>query len=71
LLKDKKGKLFYVTAHEDTVVDLKTLHTRIDATGLGSRRRRADLLHVEPGTATPLALLHDGEDPGLVRTLGA
>ena len=33
LLKDKKGRLFFVTAFEDTDVDLKTLHTRIGAQG--------------------------------------
>ena len=33
LLKDKKGRLFLVVAHEDGNVDLKTLHTRIGASG--------------------------------------
>jgi len=33
LLKDKKGRLFFVTAFEDTDVDLKSLHTRIGAQG--------------------------------------
>jgi len=62
LLKDKKGALFFVTAHEDTDIDLKPLHTRIDARG---RLGFADVdtmvatLHVTPGTATPLALFRD------------
>lgn len=33
LLKDKKGRLFFVTAYEDTEIDLKTLHRRIGAQG--------------------------------------
>jgi Ala-tRNA(Pro) deacylase len=33
LLKDKKGRLFLVAAHEDRVIDLKTLHSRIGASG--------------------------------------
>ncbi|EWT07130.1 DNA-binding protein [Intrasporangium chromatireducens Q5-1] len=62
LLKDKKGNLFFVTAHEDTEIDLKTLHTRIDARGrlgFAAAHVMAELLHVTPGTATPLALRHD------------
>jgi Ala-tRNA(Pro) deacylase len=62
LLKDKKGNLFFVTAHEDTEIDLKTLHTRIDARGrlgFASPDVMAERLHVVPGTATPLALVHD------------
>ena len=62
LLKDKKGSLFFVTAHEDTHVDLRTLHTRIGARGrLGFTHSDVvvDLLHVPAGTATPLALFND------------
>lgn len=62
LLKDKKGSLFFVTAHEDTDIDLRTLHTRIDARGrLGFAPIdvMVDRLHVTPGTATPLALRLD------------
>ena len=33
LLKDKKGRLFLVAAEEDNEVDLKSLHTRINARG--------------------------------------
>lgn len=33
LLRDKKSRLFLLSAHEDTAVDLKTLHTRIGAQG--------------------------------------
>lgn len=62
LLKDKKSNLFFVTAHEDTDIDLRTLHTKIDARGrLGFAASEVMLqrLHVTPGTATPLALIHD------------
>lgn len=62
LLKDKKGALFFVTAHEDTDVNLKTLHTKIGAhgrLGFASAQTMAELLHVTPGTATPLALYND------------
>jgi Ala-tRNA(Pro) deacylase len=59
---DKKSRLFLLSAHEDTVVDLKTLHTKIGAQGrLGFAAPEVvrTLLDVEPGTVTPLALLND------------
>lgn len=62
LLRDKKSRLFLLSAHEDTVVDLKTLHTKIGAQGrLGFAAPDVvrTLLDVEPGTVTPLALLND------------
>ena len=62
LLRDKKSRLFLLSAHEDTVVDLKTLHTKIGAQGrLGFAAPEVvrTLLDVEPGTVTPLALLND------------
>jgi Ala-tRNA(Pro) deacylase len=62
LLRDKKGGLFFVTAHEDAEIDLKTLHTRVDARGrfsFAAPQVMAERLHVQPGTATPLALFHD------------
>jgi Ala-tRNA(Pro) deacylase len=62
LLKDKKHALFFVTAQEDTEIDLKTLHTKIGARGrlgFAAPDTMVDLLHVTPGTATPLALFND------------
>lgn len=62
LLRDKKGTLFFVTAHEDTDIDLKTLHGKVGGRGrLGFAvpEVMADKLHVSPGTATPLALVND------------
>lgn len=62
LLKDKKHSLFFVTVQEDTEIDLKTLHTKIGARGrlgFAAPETMLDLLHVTPGTATPLALFND------------
>ncbi len=62
LLKDKKGRLFFVTAHEDTDIDLRTLHTKVDARGrlgFAAADTMSERLHVSPGTATPLALFND------------
>lgn len=62
LLKDKKHALFFVTAQEDTEIALKTLHTKIGARGrlgFAAPDTMVDLLHVTPGTATPLALFND------------
>ncbi|RGE20343.1 YbaK/EbsC family protein [Leucobacter sp. wl10] len=62
LLKDKKGGLFFVTAYEDTDIDLKALHTKIGARGrlgFASIETMIERLRVVPGTATPLALFHD------------
>jgi len=67
LLKDKKGRLFLIVAHEDKTLDLKTLHRRIG----GSRSVRFapsdqmySVLGIVPGALTPLALLNDKD--GLV-----
>ncbi|MFO1300766.1 MAG: prolyl-tRNA synthetase associated domain-containing protein [Burkholderiaceae bacterium] len=62
LLKDRKGRLFLVVAHEDRVVDLKKLHTRIGASGqlsFAPAERMRAALAIEPGALTPLALLED------------
>ena len=62
LLQDRKGRLFLVVAHEDQAVDLKTLHTRIGASGqlrFASAQRMREVLALEPGALTPLGLLND------------
>lgn len=62
LLRDKKGALFFVTAHEDTEIDLRTLHGRVGGRGrlgFAPAETMAALLRVVPGTATPLALIND------------
>jgi len=62
LLKDKKGQLFLVAAHEDREIDLKTLHTRIGARGrlgFAGPDRMMAALGIGPGALTPLAVLND------------
>lgn len=62
LLKDKKGKLFLVVAEESRVVDLRTLHGKVGASGrlgFASPDAMRETLGVEPGALTPLALMHD------------
>ena len=62
LLKDKKGRLFLIVAEEARLIDLRTLHVKIGARGrLGFAPSDIlrEVLGVEPGALTPLALLHD------------
>jgi Ala-tRNA(Pro) deacylase len=62
LLKDKKGRFFLIVAEEAWSIDLRTLHAKVGARGRlgfappGSVR---EVLGIEPGALTPLALLHD------------
>lgn len=61
-LKDKKGSLWLVVAHQDCPIDLKSLRKRL---GLGNLSfTNADLLFevlgVQPGSVTPFAVLNDG-----------
>ena len=61
-LKDKKGKLFLLTAMESTQIDLKTLHGRIGGQGrlsFCSPEQLMTHLGVEPGSVTPLSLIND------------
>jgi Ala-tRNA(Pro) deacylase len=61
-LKDKKGALFLVTTLEDAVIELKTLHRLLGATGrfsFGSADLMRATLGIEPGAVTPFAALHD------------
>src|SRR5215470_4539972 len=63
-LKDKKGALFLVTALEDAVIELKSLHRRLGASGrfsFGSADLMRETLGIEPGAVTPFAALNDGE----------
>ena len=62
LLKDKKGRLYLVVAHEDRAIDLKTLHTKVGASGrvgFAAREQMEDVLGVGPGALTPFAALND------------
>lgn len=61
-LKDKKGGLFLVTAEEDSVIDLKTIHTLIGASGRVSFCNAEQLmahLGVTPGAVTVFGLVND------------
>jgi Ala-tRNA(Pro) deacylase len=62
-LKDKKGALFLVTALEDAVIELKSLHRRLGASGrfsFGSAELMRETLGIEPGAVTPFAAMNDG-----------
>jgi Ala-tRNA(Pro) deacylase len=61
-LRDKKGTPFLVVALENTVIELKSLHRLLGATGrfsFGSPELMRELLGVEPGSVTPLAVIND------------
>jgi Ala-tRNA(Pro) deacylase len=63
-LKDKKGRIFLVTAQSEARIDLKRLHETIGASGrvsFGSAELLREVLGVEPGSVTPLALINDRE----------
>lgn len=60
-LRNKKGRQWLVTTHEDRPVDLKALARTLDAGHLSfaSAERLRNSLGVEAGSVTPLAALND------------
>lgn len=61
-LKDKKGQIFLVTAEAHARIDLKRLHVPLGAASrlsFGSADLLREVLGVEPGSVTPLALAND------------
>jgi Ala-tRNA(Pro) deacylase len=76
-LKDKKGAYFLVTVEEEAVVDLKTIHNLIGASGrvsFGKPDMLMELLGVVPGAVTVFGAVNDTEgrvkivlDEGLMR----
>jgi Ala-tRNA(Pro) deacylase len=61
-LKDKKGRLFLITAKSETPIDLKRAHEAIGASGrlsFGSAEQLRVVLGVEPGSVTPFAVAND------------
>jgi Ala-tRNA(Pro) deacylase len=61
-LRDKKGALFLVVAPEDAMIELKSLHRLLGATGrfsFASAELMRELLGVEPGSVTPFAVIND------------
>lgn len=76
-LKDKKDRMWLVTAEEDRPIDLKALGTALGASGrvsFGSPERLMRHLGVIPGAVTPFGLVNDTDrevsfvlDDGLMR----
>ena len=61
-LKDKKDALFLVVADEEAIIDLKSLHRRLGASGrfsFGSAPLLQEVLGVDPGSVTPFAVIND------------
>ena len=61
-IKDKKGRHFLVAIEHDTVVDLKTIHTRLGGQGRVSFGNAEDMLAflgVVPGSVTLFGIIND------------
>ena len=60
-LKDKKGKMFLITAANETKIDLKSLPERLDCGRLsfGSKDRLMEYLGIYPGAVTPFSAIND------------
>ena len=60
-LKDKKGRLWLISARQDTVIDLKAAPKRIgsDRLSFGSEALMWETLGVRPGSVTALGLIND------------
>jgi Ala-tRNA(Pro) deacylase len=62
-LKDAKGRLWLISAQDDTAIDLKRLHTVIGSARLsfGSAELMEQTLGVTPGSVTAFGLINDVE----------
>jgi Ala-tRNA(Pro) deacylase len=61
-LRDKKDALFLVVAPEDAVIELKSLHRLLGASGrfsFSSADLMREVLGVEPGSVTPFSVIND------------
>ena len=61
-LKDKKGRLFLVSARQSAQIDLKRLHEVVGASGrlsFGSAELLLETLGVTPGSVTAFAVIND------------
>lgn len=72
-LRDKKGKMFLLTALEDRAIDLKSLRDVLGVRSLsfGSAERLQKYLGVTPGSVTPFGVINDtGGDVTMVLDRG-
>lgn len=63
-LKDKKGRIFLVTAEGDAAIDLKAISEKIGASGrvsFGRPELLFELVGVTPGSVTPFGIVNDVE----------
>ena len=62
-LKDKKGRLWLISARQDTVIDLKAAPRLIgsDRLSFGNETLMFETLGVRPGSVTALGLINDTE----------
>lgn len=62
-LKDAKGRLWLISAKDDTEIDLKRLHTVIGAARLsfGPAELMVETLGVTPGSVTAFGLVNDSD----------
>jgi Ala-tRNA(Pro) deacylase len=60
-LKDKKGRLWLISARQDTVIDLKAAPRTIgsDRVSFGNETLMYETLGVRPGSVTALGLIND------------
>ncbi|WP_447911190.1 prolyl-tRNA synthetase associated domain-containing protein [Brevundimonas bullata] len=60
-LKDKKGRLWLISAAQDTVIDLKRAHRAMgsDRLSFGNETLMWETLGVRPGSVTALGLIND------------
>jgi Ala-tRNA(Pro) deacylase len=61
-VKDKKGKIFALITLAEAVINLKTIHEKIGASGrvsFGSEQQLFDLWGVRPGSVTPFGAIND------------
>ena len=65
-LKDKKGRIWLISAAQDTVIDLKRAHKTLgsDRLSFGNETLMWETLGVRPGSVTALGLINDTQ--GLV-----
>ncbi|NLH83032.1 MAG: prolyl-tRNA synthetase associated domain-containing protein [Phyllobacteriaceae bacterium] len=63
-LKDKKGRIFLVSAEGDAAIDLKAISEKIGASGrvsFGKPELLFELVGVTPGSVTPFGVINDVE----------